>query len=148
MNINEIPILTFAYFNQPICCIENFLNDELRERLKMGEATISSVTKDADVVFNEFEYFKKIKAKRIESNDYSYEAFFFNPSIEPGKTIMFYSEGTPLSFEKTDYYKRARKKERLNKDILLEYCRAIGLLVENERFWKTSCKGLLFELKQ
>ena len=130
---------------------------------------------------------KKIKAKRIESNDYSYEAFFFNLSIEPGKTIMisslqdgwytlcnvishkmkfeyylltlsatdepepmnalfyvnnlsekkrmrvvyvmkegrwlFYSEGTPLSFEKTDYYKRVRKKERLNKDILPDSCR-------------------------
>lgn len=41
---------------------------------------------------------------------------------------MFYERGEPLSFENTAYYCNKRKKERLNKNIMLEYASSLGIL--------------------
>ena len=41
---------------------------------------------------------------------------------------VFWQEGCPQSFENTAYYSARQKKDRLNKNILLEYCENLGIL--------------------
>ena len=40
---------------------------------------------------------------------------------------MFYEQGVPLSFENTAYYTARQKKERLSKEIMMEYCESLGI---------------------
>ena len=91
MDINKIPIFTFAYFDKSIGGIEAFLIEHFKERIKKGEVNSFRSKKDINDIFDEFEYLRKTKAKRISMNEYSYKAFFFNPSIKPDKVIMISS---------------------------------------------------------
>ncbi|GAB0170611.1 hypothetical protein LSPCS325_40480 [Lysinibacillus sp. CTST325] len=54
--------------------------------------------------------------------------------MKDGKWI-FYSEGAPLFFEDEKNYKKRIKKERLTKQILIEYCNLLGLHVDENGFW-------------
>ncbi|MDO4431635.1 MAG: hypothetical protein Q4B95_10200 [Lonepinella koalarum] len=48
---------------------------------------------------------------------------------------FFYEEGEPLWFENLDYYKNRYIKDRLNKEIIIEYCYKLGFEILNEDFW-------------
>ena len=48
---------------------------------------------------------------------------------------VFFDEGEPLWFENTSYYKQHIKKNRLNKNIIIEYLESLGWDVNNESFW-------------
>lgn len=48
---------------------------------------------------------------------------------------VFYEEGQPLWFENTNYYKNRLKKNRLNKNIIMEYLGCLGCDIENDDFW-------------
>ena len=208
MNINNLPIFTFACFSKPINEIEKFLNFRFRDRIDKKTATIIRVQKNVDIVFNEFEELRKFKAARIESNQYSYEAYFFNSLIKPEKTIMissledgwytlcniisenlkceyylftlddeslpepknsfiyvnnmdnelqrvlysmkvgkwlFYEQGEPLPFEELSHYKQRIIRKRLTKQILIDYCKKLGLFVEDKHFWEQTGEGLYIE---
>lgn len=66
---------------------------------------------------------------------------------------VFYEEGPPRDFECTEYYRRAIKKKRLNKDIILEYCTKAGIIKNGvmtvnedlcftfELFWRGELSG-------
>ena len=45
---------------------------------------------------------------------------------------VFYEQGAPLSFENIEYYKAKIKKERLNKNIMTEYCEKMGISINNK----------------
>lgn len=48
---------------------------------------------------------------------------------------FFFEEGEALWFENTNLYKQRIKKNRLNKDIILEYLKSLGWELEKEDFW-------------
>ena len=48
---------------------------------------------------------------------------------------VFFDEGEPLWFENTTYYKQRLKKNRLNRNIIIEYLKSLGWEVEKENFW-------------
>ena len=58
---------------------------------------------------------------------------------------IFYNDGTVLPFENEDYYKKRRINDRLNKDIIIEYCRKLKLDITNDDFWKSSEPALFYE---
>ena len=49
----------------------------------------------------------------------------------------FYQKGAPLQFEKLDYYKKRRIKDRFSEELLLEYLLMMGWNIRDEIFWKT-----------
>lgn len=51
---------------------------------------------------------------------------------------VFYEEGEPLEFEKVELYKSRLKKNRLNKEIILEYLNYLGWNIVDENFWSTN----------
>ncbi|WP_310602695.1 hypothetical protein [Anaerosporobacter sp.] len=198
MNMNEIPTITFAYFEISINCIQNFLNGYLEKRINNQETFISLEKKDINKFLIEW---KKIKELQIYKKEYS-SALFYNPLISDEKTIMisnladgwytlcnviannlncayylftlsdekdsepmnsfryknngikrsiyamkegkwyFYSEGEPLYFEEQKHYENKMIKKRLTKQILIDYCKELGLFIENENFWKTEKESL------
>jgi len=63
-------------------------------------------------------------------------------SMKDGKWI-FYSEGVPLFFEDEKNYKKRIIKERLTKQILIEYCNLLGLRVDENGFWFPVTESLM-----
>ena len=57
----------------------------------------------------------------------------------------FFSKGKPLKFEKTEYYRRKEIKNRLNKDILIEYSKNIGFDLLDELSFVTNKKSIFIE---
>lgn len=57
---------------------------------------------------------------------------------------VFYQEGTMLDFENPDHYKKRMVKDRLNKEILIQYAQKIGFDVLNNDFWRSK-KALLVD---
>jgi hypothetical protein len=62
-------------------------------------------------------------------------------SMKDGKWV-FYQEGEPLPFEKLNYYKQRIIKKRVTKQILIDYCKELGLFIEDENFWKSTEENL------
>jgi hypothetical protein len=55
---------------------------------------------------------------------------------------VFFDEGEPLWFENISYYKQRIKKNRLNKNIIIEYLKSLGWDVSTEIFWIPSTDEL------
>jgi len=91
MDINKLPIFTFAYFDKSIGDIEAFLIEHFENEIKKGKVNSFRLKKDIKNIFDEFENFRKTKSKRISMSTYSYKAFFFNSLIEQEKVIMISS---------------------------------------------------------
>ena len=51
---------------------------------------------------------------------------------------VFFQKGNLLSFEKPEYYKRKKKKDRLNPEIIIEYMNALGCNILDDNFWISS----------
>ena len=49
----------------------------------------------------------------------------------------FYESGPRLPFEDIEKYQRRRKRERLTAEMIIDYLRAMGVDIRNERFWET-----------
>ena len=47
----------------------------------------------------------------------------------------FYQEGVLLNFENPLYYERKKKKDRINKDIIVEYMSYLGWYISEDTFW-------------
>ncbi len=58
---------------------------------------------------------------------------------------VFCEIGNVLPFEDAENYKTRRIKDRLNKEILMKYCKRLGFNIEDESFWKGGENSLLFE---
>lgn len=57
---------------------------------------------------------------------------------------VFYEEGEVLWFENLDYYRNRYIKDRLNKEIIIEYCYKLGFEILNEEFWRAE-KAIFLE---
>ena len=82
-----------------------------------------------------FEYFlegKEVRVIQVLKDDPSWE---------------FYERGDILPFENLGYYKRRIIKERFNKDILIEYMKAVGWDLLDESFWLPSSTSYSIEYK-
>jgi len=66
-------------------------------------------------------------------------------SMKEGKWV-FYSEGNLLPFEESPYYEQKMIKKRLTKQILIEYCKKLGLFIDDEGFWKSTDESLYFKM--
>lgn len=60
---------------------------------------------------------------------------------------VFYEEGIPLPFENVDLYSKRLKKDRLNKDIILQYMSIAGWHLLSKDFWMPA-NGLYYEYCQ
>ena len=60
--------------------------------------------------------------------------------------MEFVQTGTPLWFENIEYYKKHKIKDRINKNILLEYSKKIGIDLTDNYLFKTRQKSLYVEL--
>lgn len=98
----------------------------------------------------------QIKAYTITINDLDLPAYHFfaygknakRRSVlcyDDGGKWVFYDEGTPLPFERLELYQKRIKKQRFNKDIVLEYLKSAGWDIENELFWQPVEKIQKFE---
>ncbi|RSZ39227.1 MULTISPECIES: hypothetical protein [unclassified Variovorax] len=56
----------------------------------------------------------------------------------------FFQEGTPLGFEQTERYASRLVRDRLTRDMVLDYLEAWGAPVRNEAFWKTNVPAATF----
>jgi hypothetical protein len=58
--------------------------------------------------------------------------------INEGDMEEFYQEGELLPFENSGYYRRRRKKDRINPDIIVEYMSALGWDILDDNFWRSN----------
>ena len=58
---------------------------------------------------------------------------------------IFHEQGEVLSFENTANYEKKRIKDRLNKDIIIEYCSRLGFDIANDNFWESAKPALFYE---
>ena len=58
--------------------------------------------------------------------------------MKDGPRWDFFTMGTPLSFEKTENYKKRRIKDRFTEELLLEYLLIQGWDIKGNNFWETS----------
>jgi hypothetical protein len=203
MNINSIPKFTFTCFDSSIGCIEKFLNADSEEATKENKLAVFKTKEEVYTVFDKFEELKRTRRMSIETKqNSSIEAFFFNSSTKPDKTIMiaspedgwynlgskiskqlpcgryyfllcdesvpepmnffrytngniersvysmkegkwiFYQQGEALSFEDLSNYKQRMIKKRVTRQILIDYCEKLGLLIRNETFWEATGESL------
>jgi hypothetical protein len=56
----------------------------------------------------------------------------------------FFENGDPLWFEDLGYYKKRIISERINRQILSEYCKSLGLNIDDDIFWRLEGESLLF----
>ena len=57
----------------------------------------------------------------------------------------FYEQGEILPFENTVNYEKKRIKDRLNKEIIIEYCSQLGFDIANNNFWESAEPSLFYE---
>jgi len=57
----------------------------------------------------------------------------------------FFQKGEPLEFEKLEYYKKRRIKDRFNSSILFEYLNASGWNLESDKMWEPNILGFFIE---
>ena len=58
--------------------------------------------------------------------------------INEGYRSEFYQEGSLLPFENPEYYRRRRKIDRINPEIIIEYMSALGWNILDDNFWISS----------
>jgi hypothetical protein len=58
---------------------------------------------------------------------------------------VFYEQGEILSFEDVTNYEKKRKPNRLNKEIIIDYCSQLGFDIKNDNFWESSEPALFYE---
>ena len=59
--------------------------------------------------------------------------------------MEFIDTGSPMYFEKTEYYQRNNIAEKINKDIILEYGKKLGVDFEDERIFETEGKSIYID---
>jgi len=59
---------------------------------------------------------------------------------------IFFETGEPLSFEDVSLYKAKRKKDRMNKGIIVEYMRKLGVDLYDPNLWKNI--GIAYEITE
>lgn len=50
----------------------------------------------------------------------------------------FAQEGPVQPFENPDYYVRRFKKDRVNREIIMEYMKKLGFMIARKGFWETN----------
>jgi hypothetical protein len=96
------------------------------------------------------QYYKRPCQHIAFSNQYDdYPAFFFYyhehgkrqriiQALKDDPKWVFYQEGEPLPFENLSHYKKRRIRDRLTRDIIIEYSKMLGWDIEDENFWKSN----------
>ena len=57
---------------------------------------------------------------------------------------VFCSIGDAVSIEDVQHYKKRNIKDRLNKQILIEYCQKLDLSIFDDNFWQSESEGLRY----
>ena len=57
----------------------------------------------------------------------------------------YHEQGEALDFENLDNYKSRKIKDRLTKDIIIEYCKALKLNIVADYFWEAKEPALFYE---
>ncbi len=65
-------------------------------------------------------------------------------AMQDSNEWVFFQKGDPEFFEDLKFYQNRIKKKRLNREILLNYMRAIGIDVSSELFWETKEKAIYY----
>ena len=73
-----------------------------------------------------------------------YEALRIVYAMQDPKWI-FYEQGEVLPFENTANYEKKRIKDRLNKEIIIEYCSRLGFDITGDNFWESAEPSLFYE---
>ena len=58
---------------------------------------------------------------------------------------VYREQGDVLDFENIDNYKMRKIKDRLSKDIIIEYCKALELNIIDDYFWEAKEPALFYE---
>jgi len=58
---------------------------------------------------------------------------------------VFFEQGEVLPFENTANYEEKWIKDRLNKEIIIEYCSRLGFDITNNNFWESAKPALFYE---
>lgn len=66
------------------------------------------------------------------------ESLRYVRAMRDGPRWEFYADGEPCEFEDLTNYRRRRIRDRLNRDILVEYTKRLGWDLTEPRFWKTT----------
>jgi len=60
----------------------------------------------------------------------------------------YFAAGDVQPFECADYYSRRQLKDRINREILIEYLLTLGMNVRDDAFWSTMAPTVIFETLQ
>ena len=151
MEINKLDSFYITIINSPLEDILNFIkNDDFTKNREFKYKTINidnfCKKQNKDNYFIEFNTDKSPIQRncffKFEKDDHS--RIIQNIINEKGKW-EFFSKGKPLKFEKTEYYRRKEIKNRLNKDILIEYSKNIGFDLLDELSFVTNKKSIFIE---
>lgn len=79
-------------------------------------------------------------------------SFEVDANGKPARTVRvmkddrwdFFQEGSPLGFEQTERYESRLVRDRLTRDMVLDYLEAWGAPVREEAFWRTSMPAATF----
>lgn len=101
---------------------------------------VKYVSRQCDIEYYNISIFDGSKSQLMDSYHFHYYSqhrerhllCYQDPKWE------FFDEGEPLWFENTSYYKQRIKKNRLNKNIIVEYLKSLGWDIKNEIFWLPS----------
>jgi hypothetical protein len=91
------------------------------------------------------------------SNDFVNEFAYYNGKthkntrevqgiLGDNEKMEFVNGGTPLWFENTEYYKKRKIIDRINKNILIEYSKKLGIDITSDCMFKSNQKSLYVEL--
>jgi len=58
---------------------------------------------------------------------------------------IFNNSGDILPIENADYYTRKKISDRINKEIIIEYCQKLKLDISDNNFWKSNVPALFYE---
>ncbi len=69
-------------------------------------------------------------------------------SMKEDNGWVFYQQGIPQKFEKIDNYQKRLKRDRLNRELVLEYTKMSGFDLNHINFWRSNSPILFFEVNK
>jgi hypothetical protein len=119
-NLNDTIVVMVSNYSDGWQTLTNFISSEL----KLNAYSFRITNNENDESFNSFSYLKKGNKIRTVY------------TMKDPKWV-FYSEGDNQWFELEEFYKRRLIKNRLNKEILYQYCSKLNFEITNDFFWKS-----------
>ncbi|GHT78554.1 hypothetical protein FACS189464_2220 [Bacteroidia bacterium] len=134
-NPDIAPQLTIGLGNGRGCW--GTLCNNISANLSVNNIQMELNTKDSDITRNQF----RVYDGRIKG--YTREV---QRILGDNNRMEFVNSGEPLWFENTEYYKKRKITDRINKNILMEYANKIGIDLGSNELFETTQKSLYVEL--